>query len=357
MLDHRVCGHDPLSNLISRGALRMPIHRRKFLALALGAAPAVAGGTLAWRLGQPGDSEVTRRSRALGTDVSLTVLGAPRVTAERALDAAFAELETVERVMSLYRPDSDVCRLNRERIVANPHPYLREILARAEDLSRLTRGAFDITVQPLWATHATAQREGRLPTENELAASQTQVDWRALDIRGPAVRLRAPATAITLNGIAQGYAADRAIDALRRHAITHAVVNTGEVGTIGRRPTGEAWQIGVQHPRLKDAFVAVAGLDGRALSTSGDYATSFTSDFSTNHVFDPKTGRSPDEVASVSIVAPTATLADALSTAAMVLGPRETLALLEQMPNIDALFVLKTGRVIRTHGFPELPQA
>lgn len=287
----------------------------------------------------------------------MTILGATPRQATRALDAAFAELETVEQVMSLYRPDSQLCQLNRQRILNRPHPYLVEVLLGAAVVSRLSNGAFDITVQPLWDLFAARHKEGRVPSDSEISGAQRSVDWRAVDVREDCICLHAPVSSVTLNGIAQGFAADRAVAALRRYDIEHALVNTGEIGSLGTKPCGEEWTVGVQHPRQRDAYVALAALKNRSLSTSGDYETTFSMDFAKNHLFDPETGQSPRELASVSIAAPSAMQADALSTAAMVLGPHRALALIEQLPNVDALLVLKDGRSLRTSGFPEVTKA
>ena len=122
--------------------------------------------------------------------------------------------------------------------------------------------------------------------------------------------------------------------------------------TLGGKARGEAWTVGIQHPRRDDAYLRWRSCEGRCLATSGDYATAFGSDRRDHHIFDPHTGRSPQELASVSVVAPTATQADALSTALFVLGADGGLALLEATPGADALFVLKDGTTLATSGFP-----
>ena len=328
----------------------MSLSRRKFLSLSLGAAT-VGGIASAMRFGRDMRA-VTRSAWALGSEVTMTVVGLPNDQATRAIDAALAEIELVESVMSLYRADSPLCRLNRDRVLRDPHPYLLDVLAMAEQTSCRTDGAFDITVQPLWELFAASHQRGELPTDEQIAAARSHVAWHAVDVSSAEVRLRAPATAITLNGIAQGFAADRAVAVLREHGVEHALVNSGEVRGLGRKSSGQNWTVGVQHPRELDAFVGVAALDGRSLATSGDYETTFSADFARHHIFDPRTGQSPSEVASVSIVAPTAMQADALSTAAMVLGPDRTRVLIESLPAVDALFVLKDGRALHTQGFP-----
>lgn len=334
----------------------MNFGRRKALLLALGSAAALRMSSLRAGEGALDSFAVERTSWALGTTVALTVAGLPKAKAEAALDAAFAEIETVEQVMSLYRPSSQLCELNRAGVLHKPHPYLVQVLRTAAATSRDTRGAFDVTVQPLWELCAAAKKQGRAPTGGEIAAARARVDWRAVETRDECVRLHGVGRAITLNGLAQGFAADRAVAALAAHGVQHALVNAGEIGTRGGKPDGESWTVGIQHPREPDAYVSLAGLSGRSLSTSGDYETTFTEDFSRHHIFDPRSGNSPSELASVSIAAPTALEADALSTAAMVLGVDETLRLVAGRPGVDALLVTKGGRVLATPGFPQVEQ-
>lgn len=328
----------------------MPMARRKFLLLAAAGAGLCASPWLLSRSQR--SAEVTRTAWALGSDLSLTVLGLSDTAVNRALDAAFAEIETVEQVMSLYRPDSQLCQLNCNRCLSQPHPHLLTVLRAAEQTARETSGAFDISVQPLWDLHAKAQRSSTLATAADLAAARGKVDWRKVHVSRERIELHDPVEALTLNGIAQGFALDRAVAVLKSHGATSALVNTGEITCLGQKAIDDPWTVGIQHPREREAFIAVADLDGRALATSGDYETTFSADFAKNHIFDPRTGESPAELASASIVAPTGLQADALSTAAMVLGRERTLAYLRTLPNVDALLVDKAGNVVRTPGFP-----
>ncbi|QDU27600.1 Thiamine biosynthesis lipoprotein ApbE precursor [Anatilimnocola aggregata] len=328
----------------------MILGRRKLLLFAVGGASVGLLPWLATRRHSP--ALFTRTAWALGSDVSLSVAGLGEAAANRALDAAFAELETVEQVMSLYRPDSQISLLNRDRRLRDPHPYLCTVLQTAAATSRATAGAFDISVQPLWEVCAAAKRAGKLPTDVELACAKRKINWQRIEVGRDRVVFHEPVERITLNGIAQGFALDRAIAALKQQGAKSALINTGEIGSLGDKAVGDPWTAGIQHPRETDAYLAVADLDGRALATSGDYETAFSADFSRNHVFDPRTGDSPTELASVSIVAPTGLQADALSTAAMVLGKSRTLELIARLPNVDALLVDKAGRAFQTAGFP-----
>lgn len=306
---------------------------------------------------------VRRTGWALGAEVSILALHARRGTAERAAAAAFAELERIERAMSLYRADSQLVALNRDGSLERPDGLLLEALRASADLSQRTDGAFDVTVQPLWEVYWRASRlpwappggaASSLPEEGAVEAARRLVNWRDVEVSASRVRLARKGMGVTLNGIAQGLAADRVLAVLREHGIEHAMVNTGEIGSMGRQEGGGPWTVGVQHPREADAHIAVAALDGRCLATSGDYQTRFGEGFGQHHIFDPATGRSPTAFSSVTVLAPRGLDADALSTAVFVLGPQKGLQLVKSTPGADALLVFKDCRTLATEGFPEV---
>ena len=332
--------------------MTMNLTRRRFcLSLALGAG-AACYGISRWSGNNKNLVSFTHASTALGTKVEITALHSCQEGAAEGVKAAFAELEQVEEVMSLYRPHSQLCRLNREGVLRQPHPYLVEVLTAAQELAEKSGGKFDVTVQPLWKLHESAARAGRSPSAAEIAAAVELVDWNKLEVSQSLIRLHRPRMAVTLNGIAQGYAADRAKAALQEHGIEQALINTGELTSLGSKSTGQPWRVGIQHPRQEDAYIALADLDGRCLATSGDYATTFGNDRQRHHILDPDTGTSASGFASVSIAAPSGLLADGLSTAAFVLGPEHGERLVKQMPKTDLLGVLQNGRLLRTAGFP-----
>lgn len=327
-----------------------PLSRRRFLlasagvcATATGLHAGVANSTL---------HKATKQARALGAKVSITALGSDPTATEAAIHAAFQELERVESLMSIYRPDSELSRLNRDGILRNPDPRLRKVLNFAKRLSAQTRGAFDVTVQPLWELCQSAKRNEVPPSADEIAEARSKVDWRQLEISKDAVCLHKKGASVTLNGIAQGYAADLAGTALARRGITQALIDTGEFRSLGSNTNDKDWSVGIQHPRNVDALISIARLNGRCIATSGDYQTTFTDNFRRHHIFDPHTGTSPAELASVSVVAPEAMTADALSTAIFVLGPEKGARLARAHHGVEAFLVLKNGRTMATDGFP-----
>ena len=320
----------------------------------MGGAGGLAALGLIPALRSRGLEKVERKSWALGSDVSITALHEDRRTAELAVADAFAELERIEEVMSLYRPHSQLCRLNRCGALDHPDPSLVEVLRAARAMSERSGGAFDATVQPLWQLYAEAKKAGRLPDATAIAAAQRLVDWRRVEISSECIRLQGEGTALTLNGIAQGYAADRVQAVLRARGVTHALLNTGEFGSLGRKADGTPWTVGIQHPRQPEAYLALASLEDRFLSTSGDYATYFSDDFRHNHIFDPRTGLSPVEFSSVTVLARTGMESDALTKVLFVRGLERGLDFVRSTPGADALCVLKDGRIVSTDGFPRI---
>lgn len=317
--------------------------RRTLLKAAIGAA-VLAGGSH-WLAGRR-LNEYTSAALAFGTTISLRVLHDDETVARTALTAALDALKGVERLMSLYRQDSQLTQLNRNGELTQPDARLVEVLQQAQAMAEMTEGAFDVTVQPLWlAGHAQGQP----------AAALQRVGWRKLEVRPDHIRLAEPGMALTLNGIAQGYGVDVALAALRAHGIRHALIDTGELGPLGRRDDGQPWTLGIRDPRNEHQLSHRLEADGRCLATSGDYASAFNEDFSRHHIVDPRTGESPPELASVSVLAPTGIVADALSTACMVLGTDASMQLAARMPGIDLLCIRKNGDMQRTVGFPVLP--
>ncbi len=333
----------------------MPISRRKviFGSIGLGSVAAFSAALGIRSMFAGGQSDrVTRTHKALGAEVSITVAHADPAAADAAIAAAFSELDKVEAVLSIYRPDTQVSRLNRAGRVDSPHPFLREVLAASLQLSQRTGGAFDVTIQPLWQTYLDAYGQGRLPEVREMDAARAKIGWRGIEVADDHIHFALEGMAVTFNGIAQGFALDRVRNALKSQGIEHALIDVGELGALGRKSADEPWQSGVQHPRETDAFVAVVPLDDRCLATSGDYSSTFTRDRVNHHILDARTGRSPLELASVSILAPSGMLADGLSTASFILGADRGRKLIAMYEHVDALFVTKDGNQFATPGFP-----
>jgi thiamine biosynthesis lipoprotein len=255
---------------------------------------------------------------ALGADATLQIHHPDPATADRLIDRCRLEVARLERIFSLYREDSALRRLNRDGKLDDPPLELVELLGRAEAFSRLTTGAFDATVQPLWglyAAHFSLPRPDPAgPGKAAIAAALERVGHAAVDVDPSRIRLAKPGMALTLNGIAQGYITDLVVDLLRGAGIDHSLVDMGEIRALGSRPSGSPWTVGLDDPIAPGHVAERIAITDQAVATSGGYGTQFDPAGHFNHIFDPRTGATSWRYLSVSVIAPTATAADALST-------------------------------------------
>lgn len=340
-----------LNQTSSEVPLPMPSRRQVLIAGGLaGTGLAVAG--LLNGYGRAGLVTGERRGIAFGTVVSIKAVHADEQTLNRGLDAAWAEISEVEAAASLYRETSALSVLNRTGDLAAPPARLIEMVSDACRISQLTDGAFDVTVQPVWMLYAKAHSEGRSARPDELDAARALIGWRGIEVSPDRIRLSRPGMALTLNGIAQGYATGRCLNALSDHGVTDAFLNTGEIGVTGQPAGRPSWTAGIADPRQKDAVFALNGPLNGILATSGDYATTWSADFTHHHILDPKTLRSPPETASVSVLSPSGAMADGLATAFMVMGADKALALAARLEGVEALIVAKDATRRQTAGFP-----
>lgn len=308
-------------------AMTLPVTRRRFIAIA--AAAAGVGWTRAPAAAQ---TLHTWRGIALGADASIRLAHPDEHEAQALIEACVAEVARLERIFSLYRPDSALSRLNAAGHLAAPPLELVELLGRAASVSDATGGAFDVTVQPLWqrlADHFAAP--GADPAGPDLADLLPLVDWRRVVLATETVRLTRPGMAVTLNGIAQGYVTDRVADLLRARGMSRVLVDLGETRALGGHPDGRPWRIGLADPADPLRIAARLPLADRSLATSGGYGTVFDAAGRWNHLIDPRSGRSSPARRSVSVVAAEATVADAASTALSLLPPAEIRAVLRRL--------------------------
>ena len=321
--------------------------RRQFLSASLGLGAALTGHAAPAPLADLHWAE--RTWLGLGTTLSLRAAHRDPARLDEALDAAVARTRQIEAQMSLFQPDSALSQLNRQGRLRQPPADLLRVLRLAQQVSARSGGRFDASVQPLWLRYADAQQQGRLPTAAEVARARALVGWRGLSVSADALQLARPGMGLTLNGIAQGYAADAARATLQAHGVAHALINTGEWTALGQPEAGRPWRLGVEDPLHPGQTLLPLALDGRSVATSADNACSFSPDHRHHHIFDPQTGDSPPELAGVSVAAPSCALADALTKVMFVAGP--TLALrLARVWQVDVLLIDKQGRWQATPG-------
>jgi len=274
------------------------------------------------------------RGNALGAEARIA-LAAPRDQAEAALAAVTAEIDRLEDIFSLHRPGSQLARLNAAGSLDGPARDLREALAASAHWSRATEGAFDPAVQPLWRLWARGEGDAQTALDRVRAAHVSVADARIT---------LAPGTGLTLNGIAQGIVADRVADLLARHGFTAPLIDTGEM----RLPGGEQRIVA-----LPDAGLRLR-LAEAAVATSAPAALTFDPAGRHHHLFDPHSGASPCWWRSVTVVAPTAEAADALSTAFAVSSPESVGDLAAGLPDTAVIATSRDGRT-RRFGARRLP--
>lgn len=333
---------------------------RRVLLIALLAA-ALAGGWYYYQQSRQ-DTEVHERSGlVMGTFVNLRAVGA---AAPAALAESLAELERLEAIFSYNLPDSEVSRLNAAagRGPVDVGPEMVEVLLEAQRIAELSGGSFDVTIAPVvdaWGFRPDLT-EQRVPDPDELSAALALVDYRQLlvDAAAGQAELMRAGMSVDLGAIAKGYAVDRVVAILHTAGIKSALVDVGgNIHALGLRPTGQAWRVGLQHPRESQQLLGVLSLTGRNIATSGDYQRFFVLDGRRyHHIIDPRTGYPAQAVMMVAIVADTGMEADAVSTAAFVLGAQEGLALVRRM-GLEAVLYTGDGQLQLTAGLTALFEA
>jgi thiamine biosynthesis lipoprotein len=321
----------------------MPITRRRFIAIT-----AAAGGLPLLPIAPArADSRLRVWSgTALGCDATLQIHHPDAATADRLIAASLAEVERLERIMSLYRPDSALSRLNRDGTLENPPFDLVRVLSESRRYGAISGGAFDVTVQPLWNLYAghfsqpDASPDG--PTADDIAATVARVGQDALDVDPSRLRFARPGMGVTLNGVGQGYITDRVVELLRAGGVEHALVDMGKTRAIGGHPAGGPWSVGLEDPRAPGAIAERIALTDRAVATAGGYGTLFDAAGRFNHIFEPWSGRTSWRWLSVSVEAATATESNALSNAFAVM-PAEATAPVVRALGLVAHFVRPDG--------------
>lgn len=285
----------------------------------------------------------------MGTTMEVTIYRSSSSATRAAEDlaVAFEIAANIDQRMSLYKADSELVALN-TRAGSGAIPVsepLLEILRASAFYAALSDGAFDVTVQPLidlWGFYDV--RTAKVPGQREVDAVLRSVGPSRMTLNGQVQTVfLGEDSAIDLGGIAKGYAIDMALEALAARGVTAALVNLGgTVGVLGLPPGDRPWVAGLKHPRGDKLIGRVQFTEG-AISTSGDYDRYFEADGERySHLLDPRTGWPVDHMFALTVHAPTATAADALSTAAFILGPSDGLALLNRCARVSGFMVAPT---------------
>ncbi len=294
-----------------------------------------------------------REEAIMGTRVAVELWHEDAGVATDAIDAVMAEMHRIDELMSHYKPDSQLSRINRDAATM-PVKVDRELaglIARALEFSELSGGAFDITYASVGYLYD--YRERRHPSEDQIKAALPAIGWRhvVVDLEASTVRYLQPGVRIDLGGIAKGYAVDSAVQILRARGITNATVTAGGDSRILGDRRGRPWVVGIRHPDDPGRVIARIPLADAAISTSGDYERYFDEGgVRYHHIIDPHTGRSPVGVRSVTVIGPEAILTEGLTKSVFVMGPERGLALIESQEDVDAVIVTSDGHVLYSKG-------
>lgn len=301
----------------------------------------------------------------MGTEARVKVLADSRQTAQNCIKAAAEQFNLIEKIFSDRRSDSEISAVNREAF-KGPMKVSRQVyqlIKTSVGFSELSGGAFDITVGPLVDLWRQAGDANRMPSDEQIKEACAKVGFKKLilDDTDTTVRFAAEGMRLDFGGIAKGYAVDLAAEAMKSSGAKSGMVDIGgNIRCFGKPPKGkEDWVIGLQNPDLKSPqqVIMMLKLDDKSVATSGNYQRFVIiggKHFS--HIIDPRTGQTVEGLASVTIITEQATDADALSTAATVLGLEKGKKLIEQIPLTDAIFITEGPeyKIIKTSGIEKL---
>lgn len=296
-----------------------------------------------------------------------TIAYGPSETYRKAIESAFHEIERIESLLSRFRPDSEIFRINR---LAGQgwipvHPEVCRVVAQALRYAALTGGAFDPTtgtLSHLWGFGSDGPRS--VPPDAEtIQETLERVAYRHVlaDEAHSVLMILQPGIELDLGGMGKGYAIDRVVAILRAYGIEQGWVSCGSTSfALGSPPKQVSWRVGIRDPKRPDRVIQTVQIRDRAISTSAAYEQFFTYEGKRyGHILDPRTGYPAEGPAGVTVIAPTATEADILSTAAFVLGVEAGKALLMSQEEVEACFLEERKgdvSILSTHGWDRMIQ-
>ncbi len=295
--------------------------RRLITIFAAAGASAIAGGT-----SRTARADFEWHGLAMGADATILFNGIEPESARAMIAAVEDEINRLEGALSLYRTDSELSRLNRDGLLHEPSGDLRRALTLALNISSLSGGLFDPTVQPLWQAYIdwfAASPDAGLPPDWVIAAARAAIDWRKICIEAGTIR-SGTGQRLTLNGLGQGYVTDRVAEILAAQGLNCVLVDLGEQRALAPRRNGAPWQV------ARSGALPIRLLRG-ALATSEGSGCVLGAEGAVHHLFDPRTGRSAMHWKRVTVHHRSAAIADALSTALYIATADEIKAILARL--------------------------
>ncbi len=308
----------------------------------------------------PAHGEWISSSEAImGTRIHAELWQEPGQDGLAAIDAVMAEIHRIDELMSPYKKDSELSRINQlaSKQSIKISDELFRLIERSIEFSRMTDDAFDITYASVG--HLYNYRERKRPDTTQIRQKLENIDYRniVLDDAKRTIHFTRPGVFIDLGGIAKGYAVDNGIMILQGLGFKHALVSAGGDSRLLGDRHGRPWMMGIKDPRQRNALFTRLPLQDTALSTSGDYERYFIEDgVRYHHIINPKTGDSARELRSVTIIGPDAITTDALSTSLFILGIKKGITLANRLAEIDAIMIDQHGKFFYSDGLQE-PEA
>jgi len=301
-------------------------------------------------------SVIAKRAQMhMGTLVTVTAVASDKQAGDRAIQTAFDEIKRLEQLLSTWRSDSELSQVNAEagrRSVLVSRETL-EVVVRSLEMAQLTRGKFNIALGPAIEAWSVTERQ-HIPDERALERLKSLVDWTSIQIDTKARTIYLPhkGMRIDVGGIGKGYAADRAVEVMKRAGAKGGVVAlSGDIKAFGVLPERTGFPVGIRHPREEESLIGIIDLQDEAISTAGDYERFFERDgVRYHHILDPHTLQPARGCQSVTVIAKEGTMADGLDTAIFVLGPEEGMALVERLSDVEAIIIDANGIMMVSSG-------
>ncbi len=310
-------------------------------------------------------STESRSQIHMGTVCEITMVDFSSSGRAKAFEDAFRMIKVSEERMSIFDDKSDVMRINKYAF-QQPVYVSQDVIFIIEQsiyFSNITQGAFDITTLPLSRLWGFASQSRTFPSPDEIKSTLNNIGYHNIklgeDEKGKRyIKFDGEGVEIDLGGVAKGYVCDLVVTSLKRNGIKSALVNIGGTIFAYGKPLGKKnWTVGIRHPRDSRKINQTVILDEKAISTSGDYEQFFMHEGKRySHILDPNSGYPVQDIISVSVIAPSAMVADALSTGIFVLGVEEGLLLARRLEGVEAYIVYQDGNEIKTISSEDIPQ-
>ncbi|MDW7776519.1 MAG: FAD:protein FMN transferase [Methanosarcinales archaeon] len=294
---------------------------------------------------------ISQSRQMMGTIVTIEIIGTS-TDSQDAINSAFNEIDRIEGLMSTYDPKSEISILNIEGKISNTSEDFIYVIERSIYYGDISNGAFDITIKPILDLWKNKINAGEFPTGQDINETLLLVNYSNISITDNTVSFKIEGMSITVDGIAKGYAVDKAVVALKKSGYESGFVNAGGDGMyFGKKPDGTKWKVGLRNPENKSESLVVMEISDMAVATSGNYERYFNESARLSHISDPRTGYSSEGLMSATVIANSAMEADSLATAVFVLGPDNGLEIIEKTKNTECFLITPDGQIVKSSGF------